>query len=168
MSAFGGIADMTFGGSPLSRSLLGAKRTWVVAPQMSASDPKRTCTKFRVGPPANSILRSIFSKIRSHVKSLEEYGHAKSCPFLRRCGDHVAPLCRNPNFCRPFQLCSSAKQGGRACLRQRTNETVQRRANGRAIWRASASNQRATVLTKEPSRTPSKMPRIGEQCYAPV
>jgi len=35
-------ADMTFCGSPLLRSLLGVKRTWAVAPHMSAFDPKRT------------------------------------------------------------------------------------------------------------------------------
>jgi len=32
-------------GSPLSRSLLGAKRTWLVAAHMSASDPERTCLR---------------------------------------------------------------------------------------------------------------------------
>src|SRR4029434_4259620 len=42
MSAFGGKADMTKRKYPLSRSLLGAKRTWPVAVQMSAYDPKRT------------------------------------------------------------------------------------------------------------------------------
>jgi hypothetical protein len=38
-----GKADMTFCGNPLSRSLLGVKRTWLVAAHMSAFDPKRTC-----------------------------------------------------------------------------------------------------------------------------
>ena len=42
MSAFEGKADMTVCGSPLSRSLLGVKRTWAGAVQMSAFDPKRT------------------------------------------------------------------------------------------------------------------------------
>jgi hypothetical protein len=42
MSAFGGNADMTLRGNPLSRSLSGVKRTWVDALQMSAFDPKRT------------------------------------------------------------------------------------------------------------------------------
>jgi hypothetical protein len=42
MSAFGGKADMTSCGYPLSPSQLGVKRTWVGAPQMSAYDPKRT------------------------------------------------------------------------------------------------------------------------------
>ena len=42
MSAFGGKADMAFRGNPLSRSLLGAKRTCRFALHMSASDPKRT------------------------------------------------------------------------------------------------------------------------------
>src|SRR5262245_333 len=47
MSAFGGKADMTVCGSPLSRSLLGVKRTWAVAAHMSAFDPKRTCCRWR-------------------------------------------------------------------------------------------------------------------------
>src|SRR5262245_43582594 len=42
MSAFGGKADMTVCGSPLSWSLLGVKRTWPFALHMSAFDPKRT------------------------------------------------------------------------------------------------------------------------------
>jgi hypothetical protein len=42
MSALGGKADMTLCGNPLSRSLLGVKRTWLVAAHMSAFDPKRT------------------------------------------------------------------------------------------------------------------------------
>jgi hypothetical protein len=42
MSAFGVKADMADCGSPLSRSLLGVKRTWPVALHMSAYDPKRT------------------------------------------------------------------------------------------------------------------------------
>jgi hypothetical protein len=42
MSAFRGKADMDFCGSPLLRSLLGVKRTWLVAAHMSAYDPKRT------------------------------------------------------------------------------------------------------------------------------
>jgi len=41
-SAFGGKADMTLCGCPLFRSLLGVKRTWVIAAHMSAFDPKRT------------------------------------------------------------------------------------------------------------------------------
>src|SRR5262245_14760578 len=47
MSAFGGKADMTVCGSPLSASLSGAKRTCPFAPHMSAYDPKRT-----LGPPS--------------------------------------------------------------------------------------------------------------------
>src|SRR5262245_42231704 len=42
MSAFGGKADMTIWACPLSRSLLGVKRTWAGALHMSAFDPKRT------------------------------------------------------------------------------------------------------------------------------
>src|SRR6476660_5398577 len=44
MSAFGGKAHMNFFKNPLSRSLLGVKRTWVIALHMSAFDPKRTST----------------------------------------------------------------------------------------------------------------------------
>jgi hypothetical protein len=43
MSAFGGEADMTFCGNPLSRSLSEVKRTRVSTPRMSAYDSKRTC-----------------------------------------------------------------------------------------------------------------------------
>src|SRR5262245_47267594 len=46
MSAFGGKADMTGCGCLLSRSLLGVKRTWAGAVQMSAFDPKRTSFGF--------------------------------------------------------------------------------------------------------------------------
>jgi hypothetical protein len=40
MSAFGGKADMTLCGNPLSRSLSGVKRTCFIAAQRSAFDPK--------------------------------------------------------------------------------------------------------------------------------
>ena len=43
MSAFGGKADMTHCESPLSRTLLGVKQTWLFALHVSAFDPKRTC-----------------------------------------------------------------------------------------------------------------------------
>jgi hypothetical protein len=39
--AFGGKADMTLCGNPLSRSLLGVKRTSLFAAQLSAFEPKR-------------------------------------------------------------------------------------------------------------------------------
>jgi hypothetical protein len=42
MSAFGSKADMTIAACLLLGSLLGVKRTWLVAAHMSASDPKRT------------------------------------------------------------------------------------------------------------------------------
>ena len=42
MSAFEGKADMTLCGNPLLWSLLGVKRTWLIAAHMSAYDPKRT------------------------------------------------------------------------------------------------------------------------------
>jgi hypothetical protein len=43
MSAFGCKADMAVCWKSLSRSLLGVKRTWLVALHMSAFDPKETC-----------------------------------------------------------------------------------------------------------------------------
>jgi hypothetical protein len=49
MSAFGAKADMAFCGISLSRSLLGVKRTWLVAAQMSAFDPKRTLNLKTIG-----------------------------------------------------------------------------------------------------------------------
>ena len=61
MSAFGGKADITVCGNPLSRSLSGVKRTCPFALHMSAFDPKRTssgriawgilwATQFRAAP----------------------------------------------------------------------------------------------------------------------
>src|SRR4029450_5457965 len=47
MSAFGGKADMTLCGNPLSRSLLGVKRTSLFAAHMSAFDPKRAWRLFK-------------------------------------------------------------------------------------------------------------------------
>src|SRR5262245_43465303 len=49
MSALEGKADMTVCGCLLSRSLLGVKRTWAGAVQMSAFDPKRTSTVRKIG-----------------------------------------------------------------------------------------------------------------------
>jgi hypothetical protein len=49
MSAFGGKADMTVCGNSLSWSLLGVKRTWLVAPHMSANDPRRTLARHDQG-----------------------------------------------------------------------------------------------------------------------
>src|SRR5262245_9336045 len=56
-SDFGGKADMTVCGSPLSRSLLGVKRTWLCATHMSAYDPKRTC---QVSSGAVGALHPVF------------------------------------------------------------------------------------------------------------
>ena len=53
MSAFGGKADMTLCGNPLSRSLSGVKRTWPFAMQMSAFDPKRTFGDAAIAPKCN-------------------------------------------------------------------------------------------------------------------
>jgi len=56
MSAFGGKADMTVCGSPLSRSLLTVKRTSAVALHMSASGPKRKSHPF-YAPRTGWIIR---------------------------------------------------------------------------------------------------------------
>ena len=57
MSAFGGKADITIAACLLSRSLLGVKRTWVSALQMSAYDPKRTWPASR--PTASRLLPKV-------------------------------------------------------------------------------------------------------------
>jgi hypothetical protein len=54
---------MLFCGISLSRSLLGAKRTWLVAAHMSAFDPKRTFTMRHV---SSTLLRLLL---------LQRYGH---------------------------------------------------------------------------------------------
>src|SRR5215475_6498503 len=55
MSAFGGKADISIGTCPLSRPLLGVKRTCRFALHRSASDPKRT---FRRPPTDVQISRA--------------------------------------------------------------------------------------------------------------
>src|SRR5215471_242024 len=73
-SAFGGKADMTVCGSPLSWSLLGVKQTWVGALHMSAFDPKRTL----VGVFIRSVY--IFSPTRRRVLSLRPSSHNQNAP----------------------------------------------------------------------------------------
>src|SRR5262245_60705246 len=68
MSAFGDKADMIGRGSPLSRSLLGGKRTCRFAVQMSANDPKRTC---------DAILVSSMLVRRSVRLALCEQAHSE-------------------------------------------------------------------------------------------
>jgi len=63
MSAFSGKADMAVCGSPLSRSLLGAKRTSHFAAHMSAYDPKRTSVSKgleREAPPKRGDVEKIY------------------------------------------------------------------------------------------------------------
>src|SRR5215471_1927542 len=60
MSAFGGKADMTVCGSPLSWSLLGLKQTCRLALQMSAFDPKRTLAVLISDPFQSGRLNSGF------------------------------------------------------------------------------------------------------------
>src|SRR5262245_9121448 len=65
MSAIGGKADMTVCACLLLRSLLGVKRTWAGAVQMSAFDPKRTLAVSRPALP-----ECYFELIRCPVLSL--------------------------------------------------------------------------------------------------
>jgi hypothetical protein len=72
MSAFGGGADITFFESPLSRSLLGVKRTWHFAAQMSAC------------PLLNGEVYWTFP-FASHMSAIAHSGHFKphgTCPLL--------------------------------------------------------------------------------------
>src|SRR5262249_230835 len=67
-SAFGGKADMTLCGCPLSWSLLGVKRTCSVALHMSANDPKRTCCTpepLQDAPHSNCNVVACFDRIRT-------------------------------------------------------------------------------------------------------
>src|SRR5215831_10551644 len=68
MSAFGYNADMALCGNPLSRSLLGVKRTSLFARHMSAFDPKRT---FSVPIPTQLLPACI-----SALQCLVRHGHA--------------------------------------------------------------------------------------------
>src|SRR4029453_8610238 len=64
MSAFGGKADITVCGNPLSRSLLGVKRTCPFALHMSAFDPKRTFMS-RLCPKGQFLVRTRPTKIQT-------------------------------------------------------------------------------------------------------
>src|SRR5262249_37253211 len=83
MSALGGKADMTFAGSPLSRSLLGVKRTWLVAPHMSANDPKRTSRSVARPFPDPRLNRYYASGCFGH----EHEATKIHCSYWRRGGD---------------------------------------------------------------------------------
>src|SRR5512132_1608224 len=80
MSAFGGKADMTVCGNPLSRSLLGAKRTCPFALHMSANDPKRTSliqlqpVNFREAPFYGEQLRCDCAGYKPGPRRLAENG----------------------------------------------------------------------------------------------
>src|SRR5215813_10258758 len=65
MSAFGGKADMTIGTCPRSWSLLGVKRTWAIAPHMSACDPKRTWVFVAFSPFQSACLTLYDLLVRS-------------------------------------------------------------------------------------------------------
>src|SRR5215468_1264204 len=97
MSAFGGKADMTVCGSPLSRSLLDLERTCRLAPHMSAHDPKRTFHHPRPG--ADITTREKLPSRRGISARLVHLPEAHDCGFqarrisrpecrLRACGLH--------------------------------------------------------------------------------
>src|SRR5262245_61829556 len=93
MSAFGGKADMPPCGSPLLRSLLGVKRTWVVAAHMSAYDPKRTLTCFfSHSPPGRKVLGYSHRTKRGPSRSAHATTrfHQSCCRFRSRVADRGA------------------------------------------------------------------------------
>src|SRR6476646_7287174 len=88
MSAFGGKADMTVCGNPLSRSLLGVKRTLPIALHMSANDPKRTL----VGQFA-AVRSTAFHVLGCHSLREDAYEAARVHIASRRRGSHMAAGC---------------------------------------------------------------------------
>ena len=81
MSAFRGKADMTVCGNPLSRSLLGAKRTCPFALHMSANDPKRTLA-----------VRSVRFTRREYPCGIQSCrGHDKAHDQHKSCGQIWEP-----------------------------------------------------------------------------
>jgi hypothetical protein len=93
MSALGGKADMTSCGCLLSRSLSGAKRTYLFAPHMSAFDPKRispgkATVLRRYGNPSKMAFFFIAIQENSIVGQPKERTHGASPtsdPGIRRC-----------------------------------------------------------------------------------
>src|SRR5262245_61200367 len=83
MSAFGGKADTTSSGDPLSRLLLGGNRTWLFATHMSAYDPKRT---------SDSSLNE--PRLNRYDCSVQRLGGRKEATRVhqacRRCGGRIA------------------------------------------------------------------------------
>ena len=69
---------MAFAGIPLSRSLLGVKRTWAIALHMSASDPKRTSERC----PVKMVLNP--SAFRHRPWRLETEGVRNDVPHIMR------------------------------------------------------------------------------------
>src|SRR5262245_26908984 len=87
MSAFGGKADMTIGTCPRSWSLLGVKRTWAIAPHMSACDPKRTWV-FVAFSPFQSACLTLYDLL---VRSLWREGNETArVHHICQCGGGVA------------------------------------------------------------------------------
>jgi hypothetical protein len=83
MSACRGKADMTIGTCPLSWSLSGEKQTWAGAPQMSASDPKRTLQRVATHGSNRTFLStfattlSLMSKFLSRESEFLPIGHVR-------------------------------------------------------------------------------------------
>src|SRR5262245_20160837 len=91
MSAFGGKADMNFFGNPLSRSLLGAKRTCPFVLHMSASDavdgaPSATSKCYRVVALKRARLKEVRPGNETAFEVLKELARTR-----RRNADKVDP-----------------------------------------------------------------------------
>src|SRR5262252_10774305 len=85
MSALRGKAEMTVCGSPLSRSLLGAKRTCPFALHMSAFDPKRTLRQFGAFQYANLNRYAALIRSSGPMNEATRVRHT-----FRRCGGDLA------------------------------------------------------------------------------
>ena len=85
---------------PLSRLLLGVKRTWLVAMHMSAFDPKRTS-------PTSIMSGDKTATANAWRPRIQILGNMVMVAFQPRSG---GKLCKRPDFMQPFQI-SQVKNG---------------------------------------------------------
>src|SRR5262245_33281648 len=104
MSAFEGKADVTVCGSPLSRSLLGVKRTSLFAAHMSANDTKRTSLAVAANSPSSatagtSILRHLSVQLSQQHDAFRSRGFVarayEHCRMVASVHCNVQHVCRN-------------------------------------------------------------------------